>query len=132
MGQRQSGAQGADVAIHNPCHGTQLLKGQVSLAALNAADVTPVNVGYKRKVFLRKPFCFSRRPYPVAEHLKRSLFQPLKAPGKGDYPSTGYSPHFGLLCALSLLLGMKNRRWEPQWSLNTLICALFGDTPYQN
>ena len=79
VGHRQFGAQGADIAFDNPGNGAQLIEGQVSLAALDSADVTPVNVGLQRKVLLRKPFCLSRRPYPVAEHLKRSFFQPPKA-----------------------------------------------------
>lgn len=51
--------------------------------------------------------------------------QRLEALEKGDYPSTDYNPHFGPVIALSLLLVMKDRRWEPQWPLNTLCCACF-------
>lgn len=43
VGQRQLGAQRADVAFKHPGNRTELFERQISLAALDSADVTPIN-----------------------------------------------------------------------------------------
>ena len=52
MGQWQSSAQIAETGIDNVSNGTHFLEGQIPLPSFNSTDVTSVDVGFQRKVFL--------------------------------------------------------------------------------
>jgi hypothetical protein len=70
MGQRQPTAQRTETSADNPGRCAELFERQVLFASFDSPDVTPINIGFKSKVLLGKPFSFPRGPNSFAEHLE--------------------------------------------------------------